>query len=140
VRIGETLDAHGKLPPTFALLPVHSWHPDVWTDVAQMLSLNTLQSAKGAEKHLCPLPFDIVDRCILQRSMPGETVLDPFGGLMTVPYRALKHGRQGIGIELNHRYFLDGVTYCEAMAREVGMPTLFDFTGDRELAGEGEAA
>ena len=126
VRIGETLEAEGQLPPTFMLLPPQSWHPDVWTDVAQMLSLNTAQSQKGAEKHLCPLPFDIVDRAIVQFSEPGELVLDPFGGLMTVPYRALKLGRRGAGVELNPGYFLDGVAYVEAAAREKAMPSLFD--------------
>lgn len=133
VRVGETLDLHGRLPPTFMLLPPQSWHPDVWTDVAQMRSLNTAQAQKGAEKHLCPLPFDIVDRAIVQLSEPGELVLDPFAGLMTVPYRALHHGRRGAGIELNASYFADGVSYVRAMAEQKAMPSLFDFL-DREAA------
>lgn len=130
VRIGEALEARGALPPTFMLLPPHSWHPEVWSDVARMLTLNGSQAAKGREMHLCPLQFDIVDRAIAQFSMPGETVLDPFGGLMTVPVRALKLKRKAIGIELNPRYFLDGCTYVEAVAREVETPTLFDFLAD----------
>ncbi|ATC34150.1 DNA methylase N-4 [Caulobacter vibrioides] len=131
VQIGEALTAVGRLPPTFMLLPPHSWHDDVWTDVAQMLSLNTVQAQKGAEKHLCPLPFDIVDRLITQFSMPGEMVFDPFGGLMTVPYRAIKLGRRGCANELNPAYFLDGVKHVEAMAREMATPTLFDLIGER---------
>lgn len=126
VRVGEALEGIGRLPPTFMLLAPHSWHDDVWTDVAQMLSLNTLQHQKGAETHLCPLPFDIVGRLITQFSMAGEVVFDPFGGLMTVPYCALKLGRRGIGTELNPGYFLDGVKHVEAMAREMATPTLFD--------------
>jgi len=59
---------------------------------------------------------------------PGELVLDPFGGLMTVPYCALKMGRRGYGIELNSEYFADGVGYCRAMEEKVNMPTLFDMT------------
>jgi hypothetical protein len=51
--------------------------------------------AKGREQHLCPLPFDIVDRAIAGWSEPGELVYDPFGGLMTVPLRAVKLGRRG---------------------------------------------
>lgn len=126
VRVGEALEGIGRLPPTFMLLAPHSWHDDVWTDVAQMLSLNTLQHQKGAETHLCPLPFDIVNRLITQFSMAGEIVFDPFGGLMTVPYCALKLGRRGLGTELNPGYFLDGVKHVEAMAREIATPTLFD--------------
>ncbi len=99
---------------------------DIWTDITRMLSMNTLQAAAGREMHLCPLQFDIVDRAITQYSEPGETVFDPFGGLMTVPYRALKLGRNGVASELNPGYFLDGCKYVEAMARQKDMPTLFD--------------
>ena len=126
VRIGEGLEARGMLPPTFMLLPPHSWHQDVWSDITRMLTMNTLQAAKGQEGHLCPLQFDIVDRAIAQFSMPGETVFDPFGGLMTVPVRALKARRKAVGIELNPRYFLDGCAYVEAAAREIATPSLFD--------------
>ena len=87
--------------------------------------------------HLCPMQFDLADRVIEQFSMPGETVLDPFGGLMTVPYRAIKLGRKAIGIELNHEFFLDGAAYCEAAEREMSMPSLFDmeFAEEPELVG-----
>lgn len=126
VKIAEALEERGMLPSTFMLLPPHSKNEDVWTDVTRMLSMNTLQAGKGREMHLCPLQFDIVDRCIARYSEPGETVFDPFGGLMTVPYRALKLGRQGQAVELNPAYFMDGCKYVEATAREMAMPGLFD--------------
>ncbi|MDR6952313.1 DNA modification methylase [Ancylobacter sp. 3268] len=138
VAIAEARELHGQLPPDFALLPVHSWMEEIVTGGAQMLSLNTMQAQKGAEKHLCPLPFDIVDREIAQRSEPGELVLDPFGGLMTVPYRALLKGRRGYGIELSPTYFRDGMKYCEAAANQVAMPGLFDLL-DVEASAEPEA-
>lgn len=125
VALGEGLEAKGRLPVTFMLLPPASWHQDVWTDITRMRTLNGAQSAKGKEMHLCPLQFDIVDRVITQFSQKGETVLDPFGGLMTVPYCAIKLGRTGLGFELNPRYFADGLAYCEAAAQAAGIPTLF---------------
>lgn len=128
VACNDALEAKGKLFPDFSIAPVQSWHPDVLTDVVRMRSLNTLQASKGREKHLCPLPFDIVDRAIAQYSMPGEAVLDPFGGIMTVPYCAIRQKRIGIGIELNPGYFRDGVAHCEAAERDVSVPTLFDLT------------
>ncbi|MCA3064013.1 DNA methyltransferase [Aquidulcibacter sp.] len=135
VKIGETLEAEGMLPVTFMLLQPQSPHvDDVWTDVTRMQTLNGAQSAKGREMHLCPMQFDIADRVIAQFTMPGETVLDPFGGLMTVPYRAIKAGRKGIGIELSPQYFTDGVSYCEAMACEIAMPTLFDTVPQMKVA------
>ncbi|WP_074746365.1 DNA methyltransferase [Nitrosospira multiformis] len=134
VKIGEAMEAKGTLPSDFMLLQPQSWHPDVWTDITRMLTLNGAQSAAGKEGHLCPLQFDIVDRAIEQLSMPGETVMDPFGGLMTVPYRAIKLKRKAIGIELNSRYFLDGAAYCEAMARQMAMPDLFAFEQEEVCA------
>lgn len=134
VRLAEAMEAKGTLPVTFMLLQPASWHPDVWADVTRMLTLNGAQSAKGKEMHLCPMQFDLADRVIEQFSMPGETVLDPFGGLMTVPYRALKQKRRGVGIELSKRYFLDGAAYCEAMAREMAMPDLFALQPSMEPA------
>lgn len=59
-------------------------------------------------------------------SNEGDIVLDPFGGLMTVPYRAILKKRFGIAIELNHSYFLDGASYCKAAELNQNMPTLFD--------------
>lgn len=125
VRIGEHLEGKGRLPSDFMLLQPQSWHDDVWTDITRMLTLNGAQSAAGREMHLCPMQFDIADRAIAQWSMPGELVLDPFGGLMTVPFRAIKAGRRGYGIELSPRYFADGIAYCEAAAREMATPDLF---------------
>ena len=57
-------------------------------------------------------------------------ILDPFGGLMTVPVEAVKKGRRGIGVELNADYFRDGVGYLQSADVQVNMPTLFDFIGE----------
>lgn len=126
VQIGEALEQAGRLPPTFMLLPPHSLHPDIWTDVARMMTINAEQERKGNELHLCPLQYDIVDRAVVQYTEPGEWVYDPFGGLMTVPFRAVKLGRKGIGCELNPTYYLDGLKYVEAAAQSLSMPSLFD--------------
>jgi hypothetical protein len=126
IRIGETLDGRGALPATFMSLAPGSHHPEVWHDINRMLTLNTEQSRRAQQMHVCPLQFDIVDRLINRYSNPGDLVFDPFGGLFTVPVRALKHGRQGRAVELNSGYFLDGVKYLEAEERKADVPTLFD--------------
>ncbi|HEX6926789.1 MAG TPA: DNA methyltransferase [Longimicrobiaceae bacterium] len=132
VRIGEALELRGQLPPTFMLLQPQSWHPDVWSDVVRMRTLNTMQAAKGQEQHLCPMPLDLVERLIVQFSMPGELVFDPFAGLGTVPYVAIQQGRRGRGHELNHRYWIDAVNYCRAAEEKMSMPTLFDVLEELE--------
>ena len=134
VRIGEELEARGALPSSFMSLAPGSHCPDVWHDVNRMLTLNGDQTRKGLESHICPLQFDIVDRLIERFSNPGEELYDPFGGLFTVPYRALKLGRKGRGAELSTTYFMDGVKYLEAAERDLSMPSLFDTMPDKDQA------
>lgn len=133
VAIGEAIDDLGplQLPATFMLLEPKSWHPDVWTDVNRMVTLNTEQSRKRQAMHVCPLQFDIVDRLIERYSNVGDLVFDPFGGLFTVPYRAILMGRRGRAAELNPGYFLDGVKYLQAAERQVDTPTLFDLLDEQ---------
>jgi hypothetical protein len=126
VAIGEAVERTGTLPATFMAIAPGSHHPDVWHDVNRMRTLNMLQQRKGAEMHLCPLQFDIVDRLIERYSNPDDLVFDPFGGLMTVPYRALLKGRKGAATELSASYFLDGVHYLHMAEEKMTTPQLFD--------------
>ena len=126
VKIGEELEARGSLPSTFMSLAPGSHDDAVWHNVNRMITLNGNQSKKGLQNHVCPLQFDIVDRLIERYSNKDELVYDPFGGLMTVPYRAILKGRRGQASELNTAYFFDGVQYLKSAEREFSMPSLFD--------------
>jgi len=127
VKIGEELDALGVLPSSFMTLAPGSHDADVWHDINRMRTLNTAQSQKGKESHVCPLQFDIADRCIERYSNPGEMIYDPFAGLGTVPLRAILKGRRGGGSELSTGYFLDSAHYLKAAEMQMSMPALFDF-------------
>jgi len=83
-------------------------------------------TAEGCIVKNCPLPLDIVERCIVRYSNPGDLIYDPFAGLHTVPYMAIKLGRQGLGCELNSLYWQNGVAYCRQVELERSMPTLFE--------------
>jgi DNA modification methylase len=126
VACNDALRAADKLFPDFCITPVQSWHPDVWTDITRMRTLNTIAAQKSREKHLCPLQFDIVERVIRQMSNKDDIVLDMFGGLMTVPFCAIKMGRRGYGIDLSADYCRDGITYCREAEEKALVPTLFD--------------
>lgn len=128
VKLAEELDKNGKLPAIFMVVAPGSWNDlEVWDDVNRMRTLNTTQSRRRATLHVCPLQLDIVERIIDRYSNKDDLVLDPFGGLMTVPYTAIKMGRRGYGIELSNDYFRDGIGYLESAEREAASPTLFDF-------------
>lgn len=130
VKLAEDLDKDGKLPATFMVVAPGSWNQlEVWDDINRMRTLNTTQSRRRAQMHVCPLQLDIVERIINRYSNDGDLVYDPFGGLMTVPMTAVKMHRRGYGCELNPDYFRDGVGYLQAAENEVDEPTLFDFMG-----------
>lgn len=128
VKLAKELDSNGRLPATFMVVAPGSWNNlEVWDDINRMRTLNTNQSRRRQQMHVCPLQLDIVERIINRFSSEGDVVYDPFGGLMTVPMTAVKMKRYGIGCELNPDYFRDGVGYLQAAEDEMEMPTLFDF-------------
>lgn len=130
VKLAEELDKNDKLPATFMVVAPGSWNNlDVWDDINRMRTLNTTQSRRRQQMHVCPLQLDIVERIINRYSNEGDMVLDPFGGLMTVPMTAVKMKRYGYGIELSCDYFRDGVGYLQEAENEIETPTLFDFMG-----------
>ncbi len=134
VKLAEYLDVRGVLPPDFMLLQPWSDHPEVWSDITRMRSLNSRQTQRAREKHLCPLPFDIVDRLINRFSNPGDLVYDPFAGVATVPRQAVILGRQGLGSELSPVYWEDGAFYMRELERGVDQFTLFDMLATEDAA------
>lgn len=108
------------------LLPPGAHSEWIWEDIVRMRTLNTEQSRKRQELHICPLQIDVVERLLRRFSDRGDLILDPFAGIGTVPYVALKMHRRAYGIELNASYYADAVSYCRAMEQEVQSPTLFD--------------
>ena len=129
VNLALKLDQDGRLPATFMVVGPGSWTDAVWDDINRMRTLNTTQSQRRAQMHVCPLQLDIVERLIRRYSNEGETVFDPFAGLFTVPKIAVDMGRRGIGTELNVDYFRDGVGYMRAAEAQAAAPTLFDLIG-----------
>lgn len=128
VKLAEELDQDGKLPATFMVVAPGSWNQmEVWDDINRMRTLNANQKRRRLQMHVCPLQLDIVERIINRYSNEGDTVFDPFGGLMTVPMTAVKMHRYGYGVELNSDYFRDGVGYLQEAENEIETPTLFDF-------------
>lgn len=72
---------------------------------ASLYGHNKADKEESDEKHMHPLQLDVIERCIVLWSNPGETVLTPFLGIGSEVYGAVRAGRRGIGIELKPSYY-----------------------------------
>lgn len=97
----------------YETFPVDVWQryaSPVWMDIRQSNTLNRA-AARGEkdEKHICPLQLDVIERCVELWTNSDDIVLDPFAGIGSVPYQAVKMGRRGLGIELKEEYYRQAV-------------------------------
>lgn len=108
--------------------PVAVWQryaSPVWMDINQSDTLQR-QSAREEkdERHICPLQLEVIKRCIELWTNPGDIVLDPFAGIGSTPYTAIRMDRRGMGIELKESYYKQAVANCREAAGEAIIPDL----------------
>lgn len=78
----------------------------VWMDIRQSNTLNGKSAREEQdERHICPLQLDVIARGINLWSNENDIVLDPFAGIGSSNYVALKMGRRTIGVELKENYY-----------------------------------
>lgn len=75
----------------------------VWMNIQQGNVLNRMK-ANNDEKHVCPLQLDVIENCLRLHSKPGDVVMDPFNGIGSTGYQAVKMMRRYIGFELKPEY------------------------------------
>lgn len=82
------------------------WAGGIWTGIQESdtLQYTTARDVED-ERHICPLQLGTIERCIKLYSNPNETVLDPFGGIGSTAWQAIRFGRKAITIELKESYF-----------------------------------
>lgn len=107
-------------------LPVGQWQElasPVWMTVQQGNVLNgRLARGQEDEKHICPLQLDVIERCVTLYSNTGDLVLDPFNGIGSTGFQALKMGRKYLGIELKPEYAKQAAKFlAEAEATQDGL-------------------
>lgn len=89
----------------------------MWDDIRTGRVLPYVDSREeDDEKHVHPLQLDVIDRCVVLRSNPGETVFTPFMGVGSEVYSPVTLGRKGIGAELKESYFRQAVKNVKAAA------------------------
>jgi DNA modification methylase len=81
-----------------------------WDDIRIGRVLPFKQARDGEdEKHVHPLQLDVIERCLVLWSNPGENVFTPFMGVGSEVAAAIANGRRGIGVELKPSYYKQSV-------------------------------
>lgn len=88
----------GKNPSDFWRVIEEDWAKGIW-DIPNV-------KANHPEKtiHPCQFPIELVERCVLALTNPGDWVLDPYAGVGSALIASLRQGRKGIGCEKEKNY------------------------------------
>lgn len=97
------------------------WAEGCWDDIPESDTLNTA-AAKSPDdtRHICPLQLEVIRRCVLLYTNPGEIVFSPFAGIGSEGFvclggkspktgRRIDDPRQFYGCELKPEYFKQAV-------------------------------
>jgi hypothetical protein len=111
-----------KVDPTDMPLP-----EPFWDDIDQTETLNA-RSARDEmdESHLCALQTQVIERAIELWTNPGDRVFDPFGGIGSTPYVALRMGRKAGMNELKESYWKQAVSNLRSACKQT---SLLDYIG-----------
>lgn len=126
-----------RITHTDESFPVGVWQnyaSPVWMDIRQSDTLQRSSArAEKDERHICPLQLEVIQRCIELWTNPNDIVFDPFGGIGSTAYVALKMGRRAISSELKESYFeqmknnVEVALNSEKMICSVGSKSIEDF-------------
>lgn len=93
------------------------WAEGCWMDIQETDTLNTKEAkSEDDTKHICPLQLEVIRRCVLLFSDPGEIVFSPFSGIGSEGYvsiggkspktgRSIEDPRRFYGCELKPEYY-----------------------------------
>jgi len=117
----------GKNPSDIWKLIQHEWEQGLWCIP------NVKANHPEKSIHPCQFPIELVERCILALTNPGDSVLDPFSGVGSAILAALRQGRKGIGCERDEQYnqiarqriadFYNGALRYRPLGKPVHQPT-----------------
>lgn len=118
----------------FPLEQWQRWASPVWgypDSGDELRETDVLQSRREPqdEKHICPMPLDLIRRCILMWSNPGDILLSPFAGIGSEPCEALRLKRRAVGIDLKASYFKQGSEYLDGVDRQTDIFSLASANG-----------
>jgi len=78
-------------------------------------------------------PYKIIESLLLNSSLPGQIILDPFSGTGTTALAAKRNQRNFIAFEINPKYYktsvmrLNGYNFEDQLKKENGFQNIFDY-------------
>lgn len=91
---------------------------EIWEDIVQGNTLNRkLAREESDTRHIVPLQLDVIHRALQLWTNSGDICLDPFSGIGSCGYEAIKMNRRYVGIELKESYWkvsVDNLTKVES--------------------------
>lgn len=104
------------------------WNPEGTKDAIHEGDVLNVSQARETddEKHLCPLQLGVIERAVKLWTAPGETVYDPFTGIGSTGYEAIRLGRKFVGGELKPSYFNQAVRNLRKAETETRPMQLFE--------------
>ncbi len=107
------------------------WARPIWYGIRESDTLQyTTAREADDERHIAPLQLGTIERCIRLWSNKGDTVLDPFCGIGSSGYEAIRLGRRYLGIELKPSYYRVAVRNLQEAEAQTHALTLFDITSE----------
>jgi DNA modification methylase len=111
------------------------WAEGCWSDIQETDTLNT-KAAKSEDdtKHICPLQLEVIRRCVLLFSDPGEIVFSPFTGIGSEGYvsiggrsektrKAIADPRRFYGCELKPEYYAQAKKNLASVSGQIASDT-----------------
>ena len=107
-----------------------AWAEGCWDDVHETDTLNTAAAKSDDDtRHICPLQLEVIRRCVLLYSNPGEIVFSPFAGIGSEGFvslggtspktkRAIYDKRRFYGCELKTEYYKQALKNLELATRQ----------------------
>jgi hypothetical protein len=107
-----------------------AWAEGCWDDVHETDTLNTAAAKSDDDtRHICPLQLEVIRRCVLLYSNPGEIVFSPFAGIGSEGFvslggtspktkKAIYDTRRFYGCELKTEYYQQALKNLSLASRQ----------------------
>lgn len=117
-RPGDNPERVSHTADEFPVSKWQKWASPVWMDIDASDTLQHKSAREHAdERHIAPLQLQVIERGLMLWSNPGDVVLDPFAGIGSTGYVALREGRKFLGVELKRSYWEQAARNLEVACR-----------------------